>query len=120
MEFSGVILGIVIGTLAAIVYSLRVLVLMERRVARIDSHIEALVLQVLKTEERIESEEKKIESMLAGRSASKKVVKPVAAKKKVASKPKPAAKIVSKPAPKQVTKKTAASKPKKAVRKAKK
>lgn len=49
-----VILAIIIGTLGAIVYSLRVLVLMERRVARIEGHIEALVKQVLRREESIQ------------------------------------------------------------------
>lgn len=53
-----VILAIIIGTLAAIVYSLRVLVLMERRVARIDKHIEMLA-------EKIVVEEKKIEKMVS-------------------------------------------------------
>lgn len=95
MEFSGVILGIVIGTLAAIVYSLRVLVLMERRIARIDSHIEALVLQVLTSEEEIKTEERKIENMLAGRSrkaAPKKATKKKAAPKKKTTKKKSSAK----------------------------
>ena len=36
-------LAIIIGTLAAIVYSLRVLVLVERRVARIEAHIDKMV-----------------------------------------------------------------------------
>jgi hypothetical protein len=40
-----VILAIILGTLFAIVYSLRVLVLMERRISRIDMHIESLVTQ---------------------------------------------------------------------------
>ncbi|MFT4261133.1 MAG: hypothetical protein ACMXX9_01745 [Candidatus Woesearchaeota archaeon] len=87
MEFSGVILGIVIGTLAAIVYSLRVLVLMERRIARIDSHIEALVLQVLTKEEEIQAEEKKIEQMITGLS-KKSAPKKKATKKKASPKKK--------------------------------
>ena len=57
-QLETIILAIIIGTLAAIVYSLRVLVLMERRVARIDRHIEMLA-------EKIVVEEKKIESMVA-------------------------------------------------------
>ena len=52
-----VTLAIIIGTLAAIVYALRVLVLMERRVARIDKHIEMLA-------EKMIVEEKKIERMV--------------------------------------------------------
>ncbi len=78
-----VILGIIIGTLAAIVYSLRVLVLMERRIARIDSHIEALVLKVLKTENQILEEEEKIEKMLTSSKKSSSKKKP--AKKKAAT-----------------------------------
>ncbi len=53
-----VTLAIIIGTLAAIVYALRVLVLMERRVARIDKHIEMLA-------EKMIVEERKIERMVA-------------------------------------------------------
>lgn len=59
-----VILAIIIGTLAAIVYSLRVLVLMERRMARVDSNIEKLVKAVLKEELKIERVEKEIEKKL--------------------------------------------------------
>lgn len=44
-----IILAIIIGTLAAIVYSLRVLVLMERRIARIEMHIETAVSKVIKS-----------------------------------------------------------------------
>jgi len=40
--------------LAAIVYSLRVLVLMERRIARIEGHIERVVGKVMKEEVKIE------------------------------------------------------------------
>ena len=43
-----VILAIIIGTLAAIVYSLRFLVLMERRIARMDINIERMTKQVVK------------------------------------------------------------------------
>lgn len=66
------ILAIIVGTLAAIVYALRVLVLMERRVARIDAHLEALVTQVLKEEESIEKEEEEIEQVVGTRKAKKK------------------------------------------------
>ena len=47
-------LSVIIGTLAAIVYSLRVLVLMERRIARIEMHIESVVNKVMKEELKIE------------------------------------------------------------------
>lgn len=66
-----VTLAIVIGTLAAIVYSLRILVLLERRIARIDKHIELLAMNILKDEEKGLAEEAKIEAML-GRKAAKK------------------------------------------------
>jgi len=59
-DLSAVILAIIIGTLAAIVYSLRVLVLMERRVARIDQHLEMMV-------EKVVLEERKIEGMVGKR-----------------------------------------------------
>ena len=56
---SAVILAIIIGTLAAIVYSLRVLILLERRIARIDTHIELMAKSILKDEEEIEKMLKK-------------------------------------------------------------
>ena len=49
-----VTLAIIIGTLAAIVYALRVLVSMERRMARIELHIENVVDKIMKEELRIE------------------------------------------------------------------
>ena len=47
-------LAVIIGTLAAIVYSLRILVLMERRIARIEMHIERVVDKLVKEEIKIE------------------------------------------------------------------
>ena len=47
-------LAVIIGTLAAIAYSLRVLVLMERRIARIEMHIERVVDKVMREELRLE------------------------------------------------------------------
>jgi len=49
-----IVLAVIIGTLAAIVYSLRVLVLMERRVARIETHLDKMVHRTLLEEARIE------------------------------------------------------------------
>ncbi len=60
-----IILSIIIGTLAAIVYSLRILVLMERRMARVDENIEKLVKAVMREEIKIENEEAKIEKALS-------------------------------------------------------
>ena len=65
----GVTLAVVIGTLAAIVYSLRILVLLERRIARIDKHIELMSLTIVKDENKELKEESRIESMLGKRSA---------------------------------------------------
>jgi len=45
---------VILGTLAAIVYSLRVLVIMERRIARIELHLEHLVEKVMREELKIE------------------------------------------------------------------
>ena len=49
-----VILSIIIGVLLAIVYSLRVLVLMERRVARMEMHLERVAERILREELAIE------------------------------------------------------------------
>ena len=49
-----VTLAIIIGTLAAIVYCLRFLVLMERRLERIETHTGSMVDQVLREEYKIE------------------------------------------------------------------
>ena len=64
MAFTGaeqIILAVIVGTLFAIVYSLRVLVLMERRIARMDLNIEKMVKKVLEEELKIEKLEKDIE-----------------------------------------------------------
>jgi len=55
-----VTLAIIVGTLAAIVYSLRILVLMERRIARIEMHIETAVSKVMKEELKIAKQKKVI------------------------------------------------------------
>lgn len=49
-----VILSIIIGTLAAIVYSLRILVLLERRIARMDENLLKITRRIVKEEELIE------------------------------------------------------------------
>ncbi|MBW3003645.1 hypothetical protein KY337_03715 [Candidatus Woesearchaeota archaeon] len=49
-----VTLSIIIGVLAAIVYSLRVLVLMDRKIARVENHIEKIASAILREETRIE------------------------------------------------------------------
>lgn len=71
MGLDTVILAIIIGTLAAIVYSLRILVLLERRISRIDKHIELMTMSVLREEHKIEQEEQRMASMVSRRSSSR-------------------------------------------------
>ena len=59
LELAEVILAVIIGTLAAIVYSLRVLILLERRVASMESNIQKMTAKVLKEEIIIERVMKK-------------------------------------------------------------
>jgi len=54
LELAEVILAIIIGTLFAIVYCLRVLILLERRVASMESNIQRLTSKVLQEETIIE------------------------------------------------------------------
>jgi hypothetical protein len=61
MDIQGAILAIILGTLAGIVYSLRVLILVERRIARIDLNLESLTKKILEQEFKIEAEERKVE-----------------------------------------------------------
>lgn len=49
-----VILAVIIGTLLAIVYSLRVLILLERRVASMEINIQRMTARVLREEQVIE------------------------------------------------------------------
>lgn len=49
-----IILAVIIGTLAAIVYSLRVLILMERRIARMELHLENMANKMIREEYKIE------------------------------------------------------------------
>ncbi len=56
LELAEVILAVIIGTLAAIVYSLRVLILVERRVASMEQNIQKLVSKTLKEEVSIKKE----------------------------------------------------------------
>jgi hypothetical protein len=54
LELAEVILAVIIGTLAAIVYSLRVLILLERRVAGMEMNIQKMTSKVLREEMVIE------------------------------------------------------------------
>ena len=50
LEIQQVILAVIIGTLLAIVYSLRILILVERRIASMEMNIQKLTGKVLKEE----------------------------------------------------------------------
>lgn len=54
LDMAEVILAVIIGTLAAIVYSLRVLILMERRIASMEMNIQKMTNKVLNEETIIE------------------------------------------------------------------
>ena len=55
-----VTIAIIIGVLGAIVYSLRILVLLDRKIARVENHIEKIANSILR--------EDKIETMIKRRS----------------------------------------------------
>ncbi|HLD39790.1 MAG TPA: hypothetical protein VJB13_01480 [Candidatus Nanoarchaeia archaeon] len=50
LDIQAVILAVIIGTLLAIVYSLRILILVERRIASMEMNIQKLTGKVLKEE----------------------------------------------------------------------
>ena len=62
MALDTAILAIIVGTLAAIIYALRILVLLERRIARIDKHIEMMAEKIVVEETSIEKMIKKNKS----------------------------------------------------------
>ena len=64
MTLEQAILYIILGIVLAIVYSIRILVLLERRIARMDENL-------VRITNRIISEEKKIESILKIRTKKK-------------------------------------------------
>lgn len=72
LSLEGVILAVILGTLAGIVYCLRILVLVERRVARMDLNIEKLTRRILREELKIEATEKRLEKQLKRRKTKKK------------------------------------------------
>lgn len=55
-----VILAIIVGTLFAIIYSLRILVLVERRIARMDENLLLIAKSIAAEEVKIERQEKAI------------------------------------------------------------
>lgn len=54
-----IVLAVIVGVLFGIVYCLRVIVLMERRVARIEEHLDNIVHKILREEVRIEKDIKR-------------------------------------------------------------
>lgn len=107
MAADTVVLGIIIGTLAAIVYSLRVLILLERRISRMDLNIESLTRKVLSEELKLEKDELMIEGSLGLKKSSVRSKK-VVSKKRVAKKTvKKSAKKSTKKVAKKAVKKTA-------------
>lgn len=81
LGFEGVSLSIIIATLAAIVYSLRVLVVLERRIARIDLNMERMTERILFEESRIEKA-LKMKPVKVKKKAKKKSAKKSSKKKK--------------------------------------
>jgi len=49
-----IVLAMIVGALFGIIYTMRVLVLMERRMARIEAHLDRLIHKILSTELKIE------------------------------------------------------------------
>ena len=72
LSVQGATLAIFAGALGAIIYALHILVLLERKMARIDLHIELLVKKVLKEEIKIEKDEASIKKALSKKSVRKK------------------------------------------------
>ena len=75
LELAEVILAVIIGTLAAIVYSLRVLILLERRVASMEMNIQKMTGRVLK-------EELVIEKVMAKRKTPRKTTRKTTKRRK--------------------------------------
>ena len=75
LGIEGVTLAIIIGVLAAIVYSMRVLMLLERRIARMDMNLLKLTERVLEEEKAIQRVELVIERKLGIKKTPKKKAK---------------------------------------------
>ena len=67
LTIEGVTLAIILGALGGMLYCLRILVLLERRIARIDHNIAQMTRKIASEEIKIEEEEKKIEALLRKR-----------------------------------------------------
>ena len=55
MALETTILWVILGTLAAILYLLRILVLLERRIARMDENLVRITNRIISEERKIES-----------------------------------------------------------------
>ena len=75
MALEQTILYIIFGTLLAIVYSLRILVLLERRIARMDENL-------LRITDKIIIEERKIQAAISKKTFKRKPSKSKSRKKK--------------------------------------
>ena len=82
LGLEGVTIAIITGTLFAIVYSLRILVLLERRIARMDENLIRITHKIQAEEFRIEQEEAKIETLLDKKVSARPAKKAGKAKKK--------------------------------------
>lgn len=71
-SFLAVLMAVIIATLGAIVISLRYVLIIERRMARMELHIERLVTKIVKEESIILNEEREIEKKLGIKKKAKK------------------------------------------------
>lgn len=62
--YEGFIIWVILAMLGAILYSMRYLVLLERKIGRIDTNLDKIARRILVEEKKIEGEEKKIETLL--------------------------------------------------------
>ncbi len=69
--YEGFIIWVILAMLGAILYSMRYLILLERRIARIDTNLDKIARRILEEEKKIEGEEKKIETLLLKKSKKK-------------------------------------------------
>lgn len=67
LEMIKIILGVIIGTLLAVIYSMRIMVLMERKLARMDINLMRLVDKIYKLESEDLTHQKKLEKKLTAK-----------------------------------------------------
>jgi len=64
LSFEGITLAIILAVLAGIVYSMRTLVILERKLSRIDLNIERMTEKIILEEDLILNEESQIENLI--------------------------------------------------------